>query len=382
MVRIVSHIEELLYENDCVIIPGIGGFVLYSQHAIYDQEKHIIKPEFKEVRFNEQLTHDDGLLIQSYSNRYGISYAVGKRMVEGDVEDLIKMLKTHTPFSLGSIGNLTLNAHGHYEFEPSKAENFSPDSFGLSTLSLTPLSELTKTTTLPEVVKPKRNPNVIYIPIHLNVLRGAAAMLAMIVMFFIMTTNVEEVDRSAYKAGFVVESSYYQILKSTPQPAYIDVKPENSSKSELENVIQPQSDSTLEEKISEDLVTDTETERASELDVPQIEKKESIANVEDVKKASESIEKPQTKSKDVVDQSSKGPFYYVVVASLVSKNQAEQYIREQKEFASDQLGVLHVNGKYRVYSARFTDKSSAVKEMDQLRNLKGFDKTWVFTYRH
>ena len=34
MIELAKHIEVLLLENDCVIVPGLGGFIAHSEGAL------------------------------------------------------------------------------------------------------------------------------------------------------------------------------------------------------------------------------------------------------------------------------------------------------------------------------------------------------------
>jgi len=44
MIELARHIEILLLENDCVIIPDFGGFIAHYQPARYIKEKIFIFP--------------------------------------------------------------------------------------------------------------------------------------------------------------------------------------------------------------------------------------------------------------------------------------------------------------------------------------------------
>ena len=70
MLRIIAHIERLLVVQDCVILPGVGGFVRQSVPAAYDKDAHTFTPAYKELTFNADLRHADGLLTESYRRVY------------------------------------------------------------------------------------------------------------------------------------------------------------------------------------------------------------------------------------------------------------------------------------------------------------------------
>lgn len=72
MIQIESHIEKLLLSHDCVIVPGIGGFVTRFEGSYVDGDE--ICPPYRSVSFNSQLKDNDGLLAQSYMAAYDTSY--------------------------------------------------------------------------------------------------------------------------------------------------------------------------------------------------------------------------------------------------------------------------------------------------------------------
>ena len=44
MNRIISHIENLLLSHDCVIVPGIGGFITHFEEAFFSEDGREIYP--------------------------------------------------------------------------------------------------------------------------------------------------------------------------------------------------------------------------------------------------------------------------------------------------------------------------------------------------
>lgn len=44
MIDLARHIETLLLENDCVILPDLGGFVAHYNAATYIEEEHTFLP--------------------------------------------------------------------------------------------------------------------------------------------------------------------------------------------------------------------------------------------------------------------------------------------------------------------------------------------------
>ena len=70
MIELAQHIEVLLLENDCVIVPGLGGFVAHYTPAMRVAEENVFLPPTRIIGFNPQLKMNDGLLVQSYMAVY------------------------------------------------------------------------------------------------------------------------------------------------------------------------------------------------------------------------------------------------------------------------------------------------------------------------
>ena len=81
MIELAQHIETLLLENDCVIVPGFGGFVAHYSPATRIKEENIFLPPTRTIGFNPQLKLNDGVLVQSYMSAYDTSFADASRIV-------------------------------------------------------------------------------------------------------------------------------------------------------------------------------------------------------------------------------------------------------------------------------------------------------------
>ena len=92
MKNLARHIELLLRNNDCVILPGFGGFIAHDVPAYYVSEEGLYYPPSRSISFNAAITMNDGLLVQSYMKSYQVDYARATYMVDVAVEQLTDML--------------------------------------------------------------------------------------------------------------------------------------------------------------------------------------------------------------------------------------------------------------------------------------------------
>ncbi|WP_162426273.1 HU domain-containing protein [Pontibacter pudoricolor] len=136
---VAKHIKSLLYDHDCVIIPGFGGLITRYVPAVVHPVKHTITPPSKRVAFNEKLVLTDGLLINTIAYYNGISAVEAQQMVAAFVMQANNQLKTDNRFELSDIGVFRYNAAHRLEFEYKTGDNLLEASFGLPEISARPV---------------------------------------------------------------------------------------------------------------------------------------------------------------------------------------------------------------------------------------------------
>lgn len=139
MIDIGRHIEILLLSNDCVIVPGLGGFMTHYVDARFDDADRMFLPPLRTIGFNPQLTLNDSLLAQSYVEAYDISYPEALKRIEDEVAELKQRLENEGHYELPDVGVLSLNADRHYVFEPCEAGLLTPSLYGLDGFQMDPL---------------------------------------------------------------------------------------------------------------------------------------------------------------------------------------------------------------------------------------------------
>ncbi len=127
-----KHIFELLHHNDCVILPGVGGFVIHEKEGTYDRISRQFFPPSKTVSFNALLSADDGLLISRIADVHRISYAEAREKVKDFSKLLVKQAHSAEGARLEGIGQLHYSKEGKLQFEPARGVNFLETSFGLA----------------------------------------------------------------------------------------------------------------------------------------------------------------------------------------------------------------------------------------------------------
>src|SRR5699024_9878878 len=132
MMDIVSHINELLFRYECVIIPGFGAFLTHHQSAYVDTETNVFMPPRKSLSFNKQLQTNDGLLTNHLAMTYGLSYREALEDLREQVQIWTDQLENKTPLHFVGIGVLQSNSEGKWQFIPNPENIFQATSFGLA----------------------------------------------------------------------------------------------------------------------------------------------------------------------------------------------------------------------------------------------------------
>jgi nucleoid DNA-binding protein len=137
---IERHIKSLLYDYDCVVIPGFGGFITHYVPAEIHPIRHTFLPASKSVAFNEKLKVNDGLLQKAIIQADNVSPEEADRKITEFVFELKKHIKEKNRYTFDEIGTLFINHEYRLQFEPENKVNFNNNSFGLPELYCKPIS--------------------------------------------------------------------------------------------------------------------------------------------------------------------------------------------------------------------------------------------------
>ena len=139
---IFKEIYDLLYNNDCVIVPEFGAFVLKS-HSAYIKDDTFYPPR-KVISFNVMLDENDGLLVKHLSNSRNISYKKALKTINDETQSLKNELSADKKIKIDPLGYIELSSEGNLVFYPKESINFESNSFGLSSFSKQPILKSVK----------------------------------------------------------------------------------------------------------------------------------------------------------------------------------------------------------------------------------------------
>lgn len=341
MIELERHIEILLLRHDCVIVPDFGGFMTHHVEARYDEHDKLFLPPLRTIGFNPQLKMNDSLLVQSYIEVYDISYPEALHRIEDEVNEIRQRLSNEGSYELNNIGTLFMNESGNYVFEPCEAGILTPHLYGLSsfemptleedlqaTADMTPLKEEKPTSEdiLSATIGESKVKSILidddendskFIRVQVSVLRNIAAACIAIIVFFIASTplgnNTTPIVKSKIDTGFLHKLTPKDIMESKVAP--------QPSKAALPTAV-------------------------------------------------------LTSSKQETDSTLKS-YFCIVLASKVTKRNAELYVQELLRKGFKKADVLTGHGATKVTYGKYSNSKDAYNALNSLDGNQEFAEGWV-----
>ena len=129
----------MFLDYDCVIIPGFGGFVCNERPAWYDDDKEEMVPPSRDVLFNPNLTHNDGLLAQEIIRSAGLSFSEAMKLAKEEAAFITAELLGGNQVEIQGVGRLYAGEDGVNRFTPDAELVRTLSSFGHSRIPLAKL---------------------------------------------------------------------------------------------------------------------------------------------------------------------------------------------------------------------------------------------------
>lgn len=380
MIELSRHIESLLLDNDCVIVPGLGGFIAHYQSAYYVEEEQIFLPPTRKVGFNPQLTMNDGLLAQSYMQVYHMDYSDAMNRISENVNVLKDVLSLKGSVELHGIGVLRHNIYDEYEFQSIESGLLSPSLYGLDAFSMPLLSN-----ELPVEEQEKESQYVLHPvkprkEIHLNPSRwlgNAVAVAVAIILFFVISIPVENtyVDKGSYASlgtdclfDAIRSQSMVTVLPETMDELQISTNKDLKPKVVKEEKVAP---AAIVEPVK---VKEPVSEPKPVAKVSQPEKNMKVQETKEV------VTAPKAEPKPVVNKvAGKKNKYHIIVASLATSADAKGMLKEYNQQGYRGASVVEGNGRFRIALCSFADKAEAYRKLNDLKKEEPFKNAWMLS---
>ena len=360
VIEIERHIEILLLDNDCVIVPGLGGFTAHHVEARFDESDDVFLPPLRTLGFNQQLKINDSLLVQSYIEAYDISYPEALRRIEGEVEELRQRLANDGYYEMTDIGVLEMNEDGNIIFTPCEAGILTPELYGLSSFEMQPLMAEESTTSAPSTQVQK--PNVEPTPITTTVFDQVGQKEETSANDAGQDTDTDE---DAEKT-ICIKVSWLRNAGIAAAAALL-----------LFFVIFPMSHSGLKNVNIGDF---NGTSFFSKL-MPKDSQMNNI-NISEIKASAKDSSRQSVK--DSVKDSIKGiepkvksDTFCIVLASCIPQKNAERYVEQLHKKGFDKAYAMINNKMVRVIYGNYTSETDAYNDLQKIRSKDEFEQAWI-----
>lgn len=100
----------------------------------------VVEAPKNELVFNADLTHNDGLLAESFMKTGKVSFDAAMLRIKNEVRELRQQLENRKTIEMGTLGSFTINPESHLVYSPGKFVR--PELFGLSRAALSPIMQM------------------------------------------------------------------------------------------------------------------------------------------------------------------------------------------------------------------------------------------------
>lgn len=360
MISLARHIELLLLDHDCVIVPGLGGFIANHADARYaGGEEHLFLPPYRTVGFNQQLQVNDGLLVQSYMTAYDTSYPSANLQMEKDLEKMMYELEMKGEYELENIGTLKKELNQNISFVAAETGALTPSLYGFYSYEMKSLQHVIKEKDIQRTLQNAASMHIAKkddeqeqidttprkdVVIHLNrhwIDFGISAAAAVLLFFCFSYLTMKGVN----KDSDIVVAAFPTIDKVTTKPTPAVKKAENH-KATMKKT-----------ETAQPAKTQTEPKPAPSADVP-----------------AQTQQKIETKVPAKVNNTK----FTIVLATYVSQDNAERYIKTLAKDGFDQARYVK-NGKVsRILYSNYADEIVAQQALMSLRKQSSeFSEAWI-----
>lgn len=411
MITLAKHIELLLLEHDCVIIPGFGGFISNHSEAMYEEDGGMLTPPTRTIGFNQQLQINDGLLVQSYMSAYDASYPAAHLQMEKDIEKMSRELDINGYYDLEAIGRLTKGMGAGISFEACTRDILTPSLYGLSHFSMQPVKEIIKKREIEARMQAasigirdaqpheeeQRNTDSgkkrgIVIRLNPKAVEMSVAAAAAILLFFV--TSYMATRDYATESDTVIAATYplanSQNINGTDNTAKIEGAPtlqKDRTKSQSTSKTSTKKSGSAKSGKPEGSNTKSTEKQHNEKSDNALTNNDKDHKIDLSKQSNEPIVQTQEKAlTDTGKESGKQavastPKYTIVLASYVTKANADSYIKNMAKEGFSEAEYIKKGKVSRIVYSGYATELEAQNALSMLRKRsKEFNEAWVMAY--
>ena len=380
MKELTKHIEALLVENDCVILPQFGGFVTNHTPARWIEEENTFLPPYRTIGFNSQLKINDGLLVQSYMLTHDATYPEANRLAEAAIEKLSQELYKEGQVELHGIGTLRRTIVGEYQFDPTENGVITPSLYGLGAVEMKTLAMLdeerqqkpaprveveTKVVEAPVIEKEER---AITIKIRHEWITNAVAAVAAVMLFFFLSTPVDNTYIEEENYASLGDISVFEQIKKESLLTTLMKTPTTTKSTPVMTTEKPATKPVP--------VVKTEPAPIAKAKPASVTKAEP-APIANAKPAPVVNAEPATIAKATPAPQKKSVFYNIIIASVPAESDAQHTIDNFAAKGHPGAFLIKGNGRFRIALKAFDSEAEAYDKANELKKDPLFKDAWV-----
>jgi hypothetical protein len=337
--KIGIYIGALLYQHDCVVIPGFGGFIANYKPAFIHPVQNTFTPPSRQIMFNASLLHNDGLLASHIARVEGIGFDKALIRITEEVAFIQKEVKSGKSIVLEGIGSLRTNQEDSIIFTPGLFNNYLEDAYGLATF----VSPAIRRNGYKSGQDSGGKSNVIHLPVAVRRIAAIAVPLIAIGLWSLFNTdrinNFTSNYSSIFPSDLVSQFSLSSIKKNIP----IYVLPHSKSSA----------------------VKQAETNNANTASQP-------VTTNETTNEAKTAVQA----SVSEVNSVATGQFMIISGAFKVKENADNQVTQLKAKNLDATITGQNKRGLYLVCAASCNDAAQATLKLKEVR-LKGIESAWI-----
>ena len=375
MKKLAQHIELLLRDNDCVILPGFGGFIAHDVPAYYVSEEGLYYPPSRSISFNAAIKMNDGLLAQSYMKSYQVDYARANYMIDVTIEQLTDTLDETGSVTLPHIGTITQDIHQSLQFIPDTAGVVSPAHFGLGSFIIKELSQLYRTTDISRKSEAIITHTAKTINLHINkeVLHrviSTAAIFLLLLMIALPTGNYRPTDIASLHLTEIIAAPQIQLPEATSTATTIDgiIKNTDAEQTDATSPIVKVNNSATVTKDENTIATEKNIYTESEIET----------DTSVVETPTPTTEVPQSIAVEIKPEKT----YHIIVASLPNHRGADETLAQYINQCYTEASLVERDDRVRISLVQFINKDEANEYLKTLRQNDKFQNAWLLAVRN
>ena len=349
-----------MFEYDCIVVPGFGGFVTYTEHASIVFDKNLILPPFKRLSFNINLSKNDGLLAQETVLKCGISYEDALKSISDLANQWNLVLEQNKFLELNFIGTFRKTKEGNLLFDQAAEENYSADSFGLSPIHAIVIEKDGISGKIKkELVQRKSAPNFNKKVRKYTIVSSLSLALVSLIIWTGLNLNLINDKASRLDLFFWNNST----VKTTEVEVNSKPLPTKSKKESLEDKIGIDSESDKTQDLPFDSLNNSISEVSTQ-EKPIDSKAQKNISSENIPSSSNSLKTSLNK-------------FIIVAGCFQSQQNAQNFVKYLKDLGYNASIVgLSDAGLHRVAYDSFSTKEAAMEKLSNIR-LEHNSSAWI-----